>query len=575
MPLRASFTSPHVLIQLLIALLQGAFAWLLQTHDYYQDAPPIAGWAALPPLLVAGLSLWLLGPRLTRRDVWPWALLLAALCGAMSAWACQQERDSWDSLSPVFYIASITFFGLTGLAFLQAHAKASPPRYADLAHAAWSMVSGLLHSLVIVGAYWIVLSLWAALFETLGYPLFDQLFYQPAFAWMSSALVLNLALRLNLEQTPLVDAQRVMLRNVCRWLLPLATLVTLLFVAALPFAGLQPLWHTGYSSSILLGLLLINLLLVNGLFQDGQGSTPYPRLLDIWVRAGLYCLPVLAAVALYGLYLRTNQHGLTPYRYIGLLLATLALAYTLALAWANRRGGNLWLTPLRRSNPILAVLGCLLVLAVHTPWLNAPQVSAWHQYRLMLSGQQPPKYADIGYLKYRLGEPGKRYLARLEADYPQAATLSDEQRAQFAERFERVQRTDNYYQALPETPEEEAELASVNFQWIGPAITDAERLRSRELVYLCRSGCMLSGLDIDGDGRPEILVIPTRWDNTAALLYRLADDGKLHALGQLIGSLSSTQLIEGLRAGTVSLRPQRYLELHLGDKSLRPVINEY
>src|SRR3546814_4773459 len=117
----------------------------------------------------------------------------------------------------------------------------------------------------------------------------------------------------------------------------------------------------------------------------------------------------LAAYAAYAIYLRIDQHGLTPDRvWIAVTVAVLALhalAYLVSLAW-----GSPWMTRCRQANVGIAGLVALIALALQTPFADPYRLSAADQYRRLAEGVVDPQVFDYGFLKFELGAAGRETL---------------------------------------------------------------------------------------------------------------------------------------------------------------------
>jgi hypothetical protein len=154
----------------------------------------------------------------------------------------------------------------------------------------------------------------------LGIPQVKEAVESPVFLWLVLPVVFSLGMRMGRENEKVIGLLRGILLTLCRFLLPLGALITVLFTLTLPFTGLQPVWDTGYSTTLLLMLAIINLFLVNGVFQEGHQGSVYPVALKRLVNASLLCLPVLVGLAAYASWMRIDQYGLTPSRIMALLL---------------------------------------------------------------------------------------------------------------------------------------------------------------------------------------------------------------------------------------------------------------
>src|SRR5690606_35326088 len=95
------------------------------------------------------------------------------------------------------------------------------------------------------------------------------------------------------ELTHVIDSVTRLLQGLIKLLLPLVLTVALIFLAALPFTGLDALWGTGNGTSLIIGLTAIILFFTNAVYQDGRGAAPYPNTVHRLVYLGLALLPLL------------------------------------------------------------------------------------------------------------------------------------------------------------------------------------------------------------------------------------------------------------------------------------------
>jgi hypothetical protein len=131
---------------------------------------------------------------------------------------------------------------------------------------------------------------------------------------------------------------------------PLLAAVTLGFLATLPFTGLEPLFAARSAASIVMGWIAAHAVFLNAVYLDGSERPPYAPLVRRLVEAGTAAAPALAAIGLYAIALRIEQHGLTPERvFAGVSSAVLGL-YALGYAGAALLRGEPWMPHLRSVN---------------------------------------------------------------------------------------------------------------------------------------------------------------------------------------------------------------------------------
>ncbi|NBF07611.1 DUF4153 domain-containing protein [Pseudomonas sp. Fl4BN1] len=537
--------SRSLLFYIVIALVQGV---LLVSGLIYPQPALAAGSCTLA--LVAGINLQLLGSAVRERGTWALVLGLSVLLAGFSIWVFM--RDTYDWLWKFWPFVAVVL-AYIGTAFVMSWPtrEGNRPRYQDLFRHAWNNAFIVLLALLVTLAFSLLLWLCGKLFSMLGMPLLGDLFTSSYFLCFSQPLFFSLGMRMGRENEKVIGLLRGVLLTVCRYLLPLCALITLIFTLALMFTGLQPIWSTGYSSQILLCLTASNLFLLNGVFQDGQHDVGYARLLKLLVNASLCCLPLLVLMAGYSSWLRIDQYGLTPSRFLALFLMVLALVYSLAALWAVLARRSVWLASLSRSNPWLALLSFVALLLLFTPVLDPQALSASNQVQRLLSGRTPVADFDARTLRRHLGEPGRAQFNALLEQVRQGQVLQEPDRTTLRELLESVSRDG-----------QSVDYLTAKVQWLGPEVDDSAQLVE---VLTSRSdctppGCFAWAVDLNDDGVNEVLLIGKHaWESSAMLFAR---DGQGEILwrytGKFNGINDAAGLIAQIREGKIKPVRQHY-----------------
>ncbi|MBC9252642.1 hypothetical protein A9179_20445 [Pseudomonas alcaligenes] len=568
--------SRSLFFYLAIGLAQGLLLWWgLSLGDASRWLASLAC-ALITLSLVGGLGLQLLGGHSRERGALTLLAALAGLMALISGWLFWQARPFDDSGSDdaqllVSWSLCAQVLGYIGIAFILSWPTRAQGRlrYEDLFRHAWNNVFILLLALLLVGIFCLLLGLWGGLFVMLGIELFSDLFSSRGFMAISPLLVFAVGVRMGHANERVIGLLRGVLLALCRFLLPLSALIAVLFSLALPLTGLQAIWSTGHSTAILLCLVLLNLLFINGVFQDGGEAQAYPRPLRRLVELAILCLVPLAAIAGYSLYLRIGQYGLTPQRVYAALLVLVSGVHALALLWALRPRQAVWLGSLRRSNPPIALLLCALLVVLHSPWLNPLELSARSQVQRLLAGQVSTEAFDLDHLRYELGRPGRQHFDALQARLEAGELFDGKQRSQLLARMQQVVEQGRAGQLADASPAMPAQTLA----WIGPAEDETQRVVDEQsLKDECDfAGCLLWAVDMDGDGRNEVLLLPTQHYGSALLFFARAEQGKWQVAGRFEQVYSTEELIEAARAGTVQKVAPRYQSLRVGQQLLVPL----
>lgn len=281
----------------------------------------------------------------------------------------------------------------------------------------------------VMGLLLLLIYLWTELFDIIGITTFGKIWREPTI-WMPMAGVFaGLGVALARQWTGITQTLRTFCRFMARFTLPIFAAFTVTLLIVLPIQGLKELFGPHNSAaSIMSALAVFALLLIYGARQD-LGEAP-PGWLRWSTALAVLGLPVYVGLATYALWLRVDQYGLTPERYVGLGLVVVLFLHAVLVFVAQavdlaRR--NAWLAGAGVVN--LASLAVLLafLLALHVPQFDPAVMSADNQFLRLKQGRVTAKDFDYGYLHFRLGQPGKDALARMKAleDHPDIAAIRE------------------------------------------------------------------------------------------------------------------------------------------------------
>lgn len=398
-----------------VSLLQGIALYLLyrsEEHDLWPSASPL--WA-FPLWTLALLAPLLLLLTVTRQNLRRAAMMTAGfavilgLLATYIGWQAEPHGEFRTGSLIFTFSASIALATFKALMYLQQRADREPLTYAVLFTHSWrNFLVGVLGA-IFTGIFWLILLLWGALFAVIEIDFFKELFEEPWFIIPVLAVAFGIGALLFRELTSIIDSITRILHRLIKLLLPLVALVSTIFVAALPFTGVQPLWDTGNGTALLLWLLAATLFFVNAVYQDGRESDPYPVVLHRAIYIALCVTPLVAGLAFYGLWLRIVQYGLTVERCWGLVtwlvLALFAVGYVVGIL---RRRDD-WTHDLAQVNRAMGLVVLAIMLAANSPLLDFRKLSLSSQLDRVDNGDIELADFDFWYALQHLGRPG--YLA--------------------------------------------------------------------------------------------------------------------------------------------------------------------
>jgi len=418
--------------------------------------------------------------------------------------------------------------------FLQIHQRTGKIHfpYRDLFLHGWNNFFVALVGGLFVNALWAVLLLWAALFELVGIDFFKEFFREPAFVWPVTAAAAGFGIALGRESERVVSTLRKVTLALFRGLLPLVAFVALIFLAALPFTGLDALWSTNHASQLLLTWVALTVLFLNAVYQDGSGEETPSRPVRWLVEAALLAMTAYVVISVHGISLRIEQYGLTPRRFWIVLSAVVLGSYAFGYAFAVVRRGRPWLRAVRAVNLLVALLVVALGLLAHTPLLDPIGWSARSQIARLADGRVAAADFDYGFLHFQLGREGEAGLGELEAlaDHPEIATIRDGvAKARAAESYWAWQQRhgpafgEDLFHVLPPGSE------------LPEGLLDAARADSPIAVNgACADAryCAAFAVELDGRAPPEWVLAVIRYNWTQLYVLARRETG-FEYLGQL------------------------------------------
>ena len=570
---------PEKRLILIAAILQGLALYTLKSWPAVEQWSPV--WQtlcytvaiAIPPLIIVSIA-----PRLSH-SYWliiaGFALVIGLLAGYRGYQCTPQElvRCNWPY---AFILTSIIATFIVGF-LLRACATGSThlrkPRYPALFHYSWdiALTTGL--TLVFTGIFWLILLLWQALFKLVGIDMFSQLFSKDWFIFPVTGLVAGSGAVLFRSQQSFVLTLKRLLRTMLVALLPLLAVLTIVFLATLPFTGLQPIWDTGHGSALLLWLVALLLFFTNGVIQDEFPFARYPKWINRVLLLALLLAPLYAGLAIYGLMLRVQQYGWTPERLWGfvvaLTLALLAASYSLSIL----RRGEHWAEWLRNINTGLALWVLAVCLITQSPLVNFWKISANSQVARLEDGRVDPATFDFYFLRQKLGRPGYEALKQvttftaIEQDKPLAAYVR-----------ELLKPTGSGWDLRQNPAQQRPTKKKIRGMEVLPAghsLPDA--FNTQRYLGDCEQtavNCIWLAKDLDGDGSDEFILFSHRTreggENFLTVVAFALIDGHWREIGNNNHTVAETfdSLRQRLQSVETETRPPRWPALYLGDERL-------
>ncbi|MEO3991628.1 DUF4153 domain-containing protein [Pseudocitrobacter cyperus] len=557
-------------------LTQGLLCYLLITWL----APKNSGWLfyGLPATIALSSTLLFTVVSFKQARLWAWlALMFLAVLG-MSGWLKWQAAgsSSWILYSLLWnFGCALLMMAMLLLPWMQQNLnpRLVTTRYTRFYNLAWHNVLTLLVIFIANGLTWLVLLLWSELFRLVGITFFKTLFFDTDwFMYVAIGVITALAVILARTQSRLIASIQKLLTLIATGLLPLVSLLTLLFIVTLPFTGLSAI-SRHVSAAGLLSVLALLLLMLMAVVRDPQKtSLPYTGVLRCLIKTSLLIAPVYVLIAAWALWLRVNQYGWTPERLHGALVVVALLVWSLGyfVSIVRRKGQNP-LVVQGKVNLAMSLLVLVILVLLNSPVLDSWRISVNSHMARYHSGQIKAEQVSI-YLLDQSGRAGREALESLKND---AEYMKD------AKRKRELLRILSGDRDLKE--QVSAKILAENVA-IAPGTTQPDEafwsvvFERRYDLTSCieKNACLLASQDLNNDGQPERIIFT--FEGGASLVYAYDPAKKVWAKKgdlKLPVSMTKEQVMRAISDGKTGVKPKSWQDLTMGSETLEVDYREW
>ena len=557
---------------LIIAVVQGILLFALYRAfdtDFWPSKSPLWSYplwtlaTAVPLLLLLSIS---------RDNFLRVSQLVAGLAAVLALLAIYTgwQAEPFDEF-PVYSLSfafcfSITLACFKALMYLQQRANQVPLTYQVLFTNSWRNFLVTALSVIFVFIFWLILMLWGELFSVIEIDFFRDLFREDWFIFPVLGFALGLGMIIFRNLTGVIDNITKLLHGLIKLLLPLIISVAVVFLAALPFVGLDVLWSTGNGTALLLWLLAIILFFTNAVYQDGRETNPYSAIIHRVIFSGLCVMPIISALSLYGLVLRLNQYGWSVERcwalVVWFILTLLAVGYMIGII----RRRTEWTIELARVNTAIGLVVLAIMLLANSPVLDFRKISLASQMGRVESGEIELKEFDFWYTKNNLVRPG--YLAMEEmkqeigdTDPELLEMIENPVNTRYAQR---MRSNEDMWAAMTYRPEP------------FDVPQDLKNFINSQYFVTNEGDPLMIQIDLDGDEQSEYLLFHLQEHGVAySQFYYLTDKGwKDGILNHPGWRYDGDEVHEMIKNGEIKIVDPRFKHVEIGDVLLQPSRND-
>lgn len=406
-------------LMVLIALLQGLALLLLHQSFEIKSWPSDAPQWFYPLYTVALISPVMLLLSVNQQSivsVVTWVTGFSALLFVIGYYAGLQATPAGyfktGTLVPI-YLITIAVATFKALMYIQHFATGKALSYQRLFLFSWRNFLTLALSLLFTLCFWGVLMLWAQLFKAININFFLELFIERWFLYPALSLAHGCGVILFRQQAGVIDTITRIQQSLMKFLLVILVFVSISFLLALPFTGLQPLWDSG-GSTLILWMQALILFFVNAVYQDDPAVKPYNKTLHRFIFCGLALLPVYSLLSFYGLSIRVEQYGWSLSRCWAFLIWGIFALFSLGYLWGIIRLRDNWLQQLSWVNVRMGLVVLALMVLVNSPLLDFKKITVASQLARLDRGELNYETFDYRYFHRQLARPGYQALQQIK-----------------------------------------------------------------------------------------------------------------------------------------------------------------
>jgi hypothetical protein len=559
---------------LLLALVQGLSLYLLHqsiSFDFWPSNHPQWLFCFYTLVVVAPVTLLLslekgLELKLALR-LGAFALVAAALGFYAGLQAIPLEQISYQPVLFVF-IFSMLLASFKALLYIQQLVTGSALSYSVLFLHSWRNFLTLGLSVLFTLAVWAVLMLWAALFKVIQIDFFDDLFAKQWFYYPTLSLAFAFGIIIFRNQAGVIDTITRIQQALMKFLLVILALVSVLFMLALPFTGLEPLWKTGHGSLLILCLQAWMLFFLNAVYQADADSRPYPLWLHRAIYAAVALLPVYSLIACYGLMLRVEQYGWSVSRCWGLVLWAILTLFSVGYLWGILKKRDLWLQHLSWINVRMGLVLLAVMMLVNSPLIDFRKITVQSQLARLEDGKTLLADFDLHYFRHDLAKPGYDALQQLKAQH-------GETNPALALRIDALYRKDMHNETTEQNSNDQLQQLLVALKLpddvilppaLKQALADWQKDQRWQLSYI--SQYHLRPIDLNTDGVQDYVLLTYAHNSIDAVLFSLkGEKWQRSVVNQLFSDVKSDPQAEP-QLETLELKavPPQWPLLQIGEQ---------
>ncbi len=493
----------------------------------------------------------------------PFAIIASALGYYVGYQTIPIEYVRYDSLLFMF-VLTMAIATFKALMYSQQYASGDPIHYSALFRWSWRNFLTLSLSLLFAGGFWLILMLWGALFDAINIKFFSNLFEERWFYYPAIALANGFGVIIFRNLTHIIDTITRLQQALMKFLLVILVLVSLLFLSALPFTSLEPLWSNG-GSILILWMQALMLFFVNAVYQNNSDVRPYHVWLHRFIYLGVALLPIYSIISFYGLSVRVDQYGWSLARCWAFLAWFLLALFPIGYWWGIAKLRDEWLRQLSKVNVVIGLVVLALMMLINSPLLDFRKIVVNSQMQRLASNSTSIEDFDFSYFRRSLARPGYNGLQEIKTRYHESNP----------EVVVRINALYGNHKNKEKSSSEEQFIAAINFISENPpsellTVIYQNEIKNTWEIQNTKKYYLLS-IELNRDNQLEFVLVKQRKMDSFLTLYYFENGEWLSlSVNSIVDHNQEYDIFyDSLLNQDVKITPPKWDEFKIGDKQFQ------
>ncbi|WP_312971900.1 DUF4153 domain-containing protein [Atlantibacter sp.] len=510
--------------------------------------------------------------RFNSKRLWGVTGAVALLSCIMAAWVNWNLAGEYVTFAAQFSVTNflgwLLIFNFFLVPWIQYYLSQDEPGagYRNLNRNLWLNGITILLSLFILGIAWSVLWLWATLFYIIDITFFRELFIENnCFQATFTSFILAIAIVICRCQLKIIEAIKNFFTLLARVLFPLLAFIALLFLAMLPFVGLNHVTERVSSAGTLSTLALLIMMLAWIMGTSSRTTPNWNKAFTYLVRLSMVILPLFTLIAAWALGIRVHQYGWSPLRVDGALTILTLTVAGFGVSLQTIRCRNACTVNVNAPTRLFLIMAAAMFFISHTPIIDPLRISVNAHMARYHSGEIKADDVSIAMLE----DAGRRGHDAIKALKKDKDFMSSEMRSALINDAlnPRIDISESITVVTLQGVTEVAKGSVIPETWWAWVVNEWKY--SLDECYRGNNRCMIKSLDLNGDKLDEIMLCDVA-ERTCSF-FALKDKDEWSVIGYSMAlpkALDSEKFRKSIQGNKLELKPKEWKNLVIDGETM-------